>query len=126
MPIDTCQMSERLACPDIAADGRTFRFQSCRSPDTELSGRVRDLAKARQRLSGFGFTLSIGLSRWYNLSIVAAAPAGSHSRLNPNDWHLPDVRSRHPPEHVMGEALEKFRWQHALSLDPFHLAADRV
>src|SRR5713226_4193612 len=46
------QMSERRACSVIAADRTTIRYRSCRPPDAELRGRLRDLANARRR---FGY-----------------------------------------------------------------------
>lgn len=46
------QMSERRACSVIAADRTSVRYRSCRPPDTELRGRLRDLANARRR---FGY-----------------------------------------------------------------------
>ena len=46
------QMSERRACSVIAVDRTTIRYRSCRPPDTELRGRLRDLANARRR---FGY-----------------------------------------------------------------------
>src|SRR6266705_2577223 len=46
------QMSERRACAIIAADRTTIRYRSCRPPDAELRGRLRDLANARRR---FGY-----------------------------------------------------------------------
>jgi len=45
-------MSERRACSVIAADRTSIRYRSCRPPDTELRGRLRDLANARRR---FGY-----------------------------------------------------------------------
>jgi putative transposase len=46
------QMSERRACSIIAADRTTIRYRSIRPRDTELRGRLRDLANARRR---FGY-----------------------------------------------------------------------
>jgi transposase InsO family protein len=46
------QMSERRACSVIAADRSSIRYRSCRPPDSELRGRLRDLANARRR---FGY-----------------------------------------------------------------------
>jgi len=46
------QMSERRACSVIAADRTSIRYRSRRPPDTELRGRLRDLANARRR---FGY-----------------------------------------------------------------------
>src|SRR5882724_6269872 len=46
------QISERRACSVIAADRTSIRYRSCRPPDTELRGRLRDLANARRR---FGY-----------------------------------------------------------------------
>jgi putative transposase len=46
------QMSERRACSVIAADRTSIRYRSCRPSDTELRGRLRDLANARRR---FGY-----------------------------------------------------------------------
>jgi putative transposase len=46
------QMSERRACSIIPADRTTIRYRSCRPPDGELRGRLRDLANARRR---FGY-----------------------------------------------------------------------
>ena len=46
------QMSERRACSVIAADRTTIRFRSIRPRDTDLRGRLRDLANVRRR---FGY-----------------------------------------------------------------------
>jgi transposase InsO family protein len=46
------EMSERRACSIIAADRASIRYRSRRPPDTELRGRLRDLANARRR---FGY-----------------------------------------------------------------------
>ena len=45
-------MSERRACSVIAVDRATIRYRCCRPPDTELRGRLRNLANARRR---FGY-----------------------------------------------------------------------
>jgi len=46
------RMSERRACSVIAADRTSIRYQSIRPRDTDLRGRLRDLANARRR---FGY-----------------------------------------------------------------------
>jgi len=46
------QMSERRACSVIAVDRTTIRYRCRRPADTELRGRLRDLANARRR---FGY-----------------------------------------------------------------------
>ncbi|MGA9207917.1 MAG: IS3 family transposase [Terriglobales bacterium] len=46
------EMSERRACSIVAADRKMIRYRSCRPPDTELRGRLRDLANQRRR---FGY-----------------------------------------------------------------------
>jgi putative transposase len=46
------RMSERRACSVIAADRTSVRYRSCRPSDTELRGRLRDLANMRRR---FGY-----------------------------------------------------------------------
>jgi putative transposase len=46
------RMSERRACSVIAADRTSMRYRSCRPSDTELRGRLRDLANVRRR---FGY-----------------------------------------------------------------------
>ncbi len=46
------QMSERRACSVIAADRTTIRYHSIRPRDTDLRGRLRDLANVRRR---FGY-----------------------------------------------------------------------
>jgi putative transposase len=46
------QMSERRACSLVAADRTMVRYRSRRPPDTELRGRLRDLANQRRR---FGY-----------------------------------------------------------------------
>jgi transposase InsO family protein len=45
-------MSERRACSLVAADRTMVRYRSRRPPDTELRGRLRDLANQRRR---FGY-----------------------------------------------------------------------
>lgn len=45
-------LSERRACQIVGADRKTVRYQSRRAPDTELRGRLRDLANERRR---FGY-----------------------------------------------------------------------
>jgi putative transposase len=45
-------LSERRACGIVGADRKTVRYRSCRPPDTELRGRLRELANARRR---FGY-----------------------------------------------------------------------
>ncbi len=45
-------LSERRACQIAWADRKTIRYQSRRAPDTELRGRLRDLANERRR---FGY-----------------------------------------------------------------------
>jgi putative transposase len=46
------EMSERRACTVIAADRKTIRYRSRRSPDIELRARLRELANQRRR---FGY-----------------------------------------------------------------------
>ncbi|VVT04882.1 conserved hypothetical protein [Rhizobium sp. EC-SD404] len=45
-------LSERRACSFVGADRKMIRYQSCRSPETVLRGRLRDLANERRR---FGY-----------------------------------------------------------------------
>ncbi|WP_156941773.1 IS3 family transposase [Aminobacter sp. J41] len=45
-------LSERRACSFVGADRKMVRYQSCRPPETELRGRLRDLANERRR---FGY-----------------------------------------------------------------------
>jgi putative transposase len=45
-------LSERRACSLVGADRKMVRYQSCRPPDTELRGRLRELANERRR---FGY-----------------------------------------------------------------------
>lgn len=45
-------MSERRACSVVTADRKMIRYHSRRPPDTELRGRLRDLANQRRR---FGY-----------------------------------------------------------------------
>lgn len=45
-------LSERRACFFVGADRKMIRYQSCRAPETELRGRLRDLANERRR---FGY-----------------------------------------------------------------------
>ena len=45
-------LSERRACGIVGADRKMVRYRSCRPPDTELRGRLRELANARRR---FGY-----------------------------------------------------------------------
>jgi transposase InsO family protein len=46
------EMSERRACSLVAADRKMIRYRSRRPPDTELRGRLRELANQRRR---FGY-----------------------------------------------------------------------
>ena len=45
-------LSERRACTIVSADRKMIRYRSCRPPDTELRGQLRELANARRR---FGY-----------------------------------------------------------------------
>ena len=45
-------LSERRACGIVGADRKMVRYRSCRPLDTELRGRLRELANARRR---FGY-----------------------------------------------------------------------
>jgi len=45
-------LSERRACSIIGADRKMIRYRSCRPPETELRGRLRELANERRR---FGY-----------------------------------------------------------------------
>jgi putative transposase len=45
-------LSERRACSFVGADRKMIRYQSSRPPETELRGRLRDLANERRR---FGY-----------------------------------------------------------------------
>tara|TARA_R100001086_G_C11732409_1_gene230098 strand:- start:101 stop:325 length:225 start_codon:yes stop_codon:yes gene_type:complete len=45
-------LSERGACSFVGADRKMIRYQSCRPPETELRGRLRDVANERRR---FGY-----------------------------------------------------------------------
>ena len=45
-------LSERRACSVVAADRKMIRYRSSRPPETELRGRLRDLANERRR---FGY-----------------------------------------------------------------------
>jgi len=45
-------LSERRACRISGADRKMVRYQAQRAPDTELRGRLRDLANERRR---FGY-----------------------------------------------------------------------
>ena len=42
-------LSERRACSFVCADRKMIRYQSRRPPETELRGRLRDLANERRR-----------------------------------------------------------------------------
>jgi hypothetical protein len=42
-------LSERRACRIVGAGGKMGRYQARRAPDTELRGRLRELANARWR-----------------------------------------------------------------------------
>jgi putative transposase len=50
--VATYEMSERRACRTIQADRKTVRYRSRRPPDTELRGRLRELAGEQRR---FGY-----------------------------------------------------------------------
>jgi putative transposase len=41
-------LSERRACSFVGADRKMIRYQSSRPPETELRGRLRDLANERR------------------------------------------------------------------------------
>jgi transposase InsO family protein len=45
-------LSERRACTIVGADRKMIRYRSCRPPETELRGRLRELANERRR---FGY-----------------------------------------------------------------------
>jgi len=45
-------LSERRACSIVGADRKMVRYRSCRPPETELRGRLRELANERRR---FGY-----------------------------------------------------------------------
>ena len=45
-------LSERRACSFVGADRKMIRYLSCRAPETELRGKLRDLANERRR---FGY-----------------------------------------------------------------------
>lgn len=45
-------LSERRACSFVGADRKMIRYQSRRPPETQLRGRLRDLAQERRR---FGY-----------------------------------------------------------------------
>ncbi|SEM30864.1 HTH-like domain-containing protein [Roseovarius azorensis] len=45
-------LSERRACKIVDADRKMIRYRSCRPADTELRGKLRDLANERRR---FGY-----------------------------------------------------------------------
>ncbi|WP_354125743.1 IS3 family transposase [Bradyrhizobium sp. RT9b] len=45
-------LAERRACGIVGADRKMVRYRSCRPPDTELRGHLRELANARRR---FGY-----------------------------------------------------------------------
>jgi len=45
-------LSERRACSLVGADRKMVRYRSCRPPETELRGRLRELANERHR---FGY-----------------------------------------------------------------------
>jgi putative transposase len=45
-------LSERRACAIVSADRKMIRYRSCRAPDTELRGQLREPANARRR---FGY-----------------------------------------------------------------------
>lgn len=44
-------LSERRACGIVGADRKMVRYRSCRPPDTELRGHLRELANARRRFT---------------------------------------------------------------------------
>ena len=43
-------LSERRACFIVGADRRMIRYRSCRPPETNPRGRLRELANERRRL----------------------------------------------------------------------------
>jgi putative transposase len=53
-------LSERRSCSFVGADRKMVRYQSCRPPETELRGRLRDLANERRR---FGYRRLFTLPR---------------------------------------------------------------
>jgi putative transposase len=52
-------LSERRACLIVGADRKMLRYRSRRLPDTELRGRLRELANERRR---FGYRRPSGLA----------------------------------------------------------------
>ena len=62
-------LSERRACCIVSADRKMVRYRSSRPPDTELRGKLRELANARRRF---------GYRRLY----VLLRKLGEPSRLN--------------------------------------------
>jgi transposase InsO family protein len=62
-------LSERRACSVVGADRKMIRYQSIRPPETELRGRLRDLANERRR---FGYRRLFS-----NRPIVTACPPSS-------------------------------------------------
>ncbi|KFE33293.1 transposase, partial [Thioclava atlantica] len=62
-------LSERRACRIAGADRKMVRYQAQRAPDTELRGRLRELANERRR---FGYRRLFVLAR-------AARASGSGS-----------------------------------------------
>ena len=67
-------LSEWRACCIVEADRKMVRYQSCRPPETELRGRLRDLANERRRFGYRGLFILLrregepsGINRIYRL-----------------------------------------------------------
>jgi hypothetical protein len=66
--------SERRACSIVGADRKMVRYRSCRPPETELRGRLRELANERRH---FGYRrLFIRIYRLYREEGTDSASAG--------------------------------------------------
>ncbi len=77
-------LSERRACSFVGADRKMVRYQSCRPPETELRGRLRDLANERRRF---------GYRRLFILLRRAAAAGRRAIRHQPHLSALPGGRA---------------------------------
>src|SRR5690606_20915550 len=107
-------LSERWACSFVGAGRKMIRYQSCRPPEAELRGRLRDLANERRRF---------GYRRLFILLRRAGEPCGSNRIYRLYRAERLTVRKRRARRRAVGtrapilvEARPNARW----SLDFVH------
>jgi hypothetical protein len=100
-------LSERRACLIIGADRKMVRYRSCRPPDTELRGRLRELANERRVKTIKEQVVRVVESEFPHTTLaVITAPRALDSETILERIMLTAAKRRLPVHHVTVQDIE--------------------